>query len=134
MHTCCTCLLLPPIRILSALSNVPSLIRALFMHLTPALWAWKRAPATNFLGARILITLSFSTHPAALSDLPQHLPSPFTVIVVPLSTGPYLGLLDYHLKVMGTIASQLKALSKKHTSKQHNTITSCISRFLSVIR
>ena len=46
-------------------------------------------PATHFLGARILTTSTTSTPPAAFSALPQHLPSPFSVIV-PLSTGPYL--------------------------------------------
>ena len=71
------------------------LIRALSMHLPPVLWAWIRVPATHFFGARILTTLSFSTHPAASSALPQHLPPPLffncTVLPVPLSKGPYLG-------------------------------------------
>ena len=52
------------------------------MYLPPALWAWIRAPATHFLGARILITSTTSTPPAALSALPQHLPPPFSVIVL----------------------------------------------------
>ena len=52
------------------------------MYLPPALWAWIRAPATHFLGARILITSAASTPPAALSALPQHLPPPFSVIVL----------------------------------------------------
>ena len=59
-------------------------------------WAWIRAPATHFLGAQILTTQIISTPPAAFSALPQHLPTPFSVIVlsahaVPLSMGPYLG-------------------------------------------
>ena len=58
------------------------LISALSMHLPPVLWAWIRAPATHFLGARILTTLTLSTPPAAFSALPQHLPSPFPVIVL----------------------------------------------------
>ena len=58
------------------------LISALSMHLPPVLWAWIRAPATHFLGARILTTLTLSTPPAAFSALPQHLPSPFSVIVL----------------------------------------------------
>ena len=58
------------------------LISALSMHLPPVLWAWIRAPATHFLGARILTTLTLSTPPAAFSSLPQHLPSPFSVIVL----------------------------------------------------
>ena len=60
--------------LISALSNP--------MYLPPALWAWIRAPATHFLGARILITSTTSTPPAALSALPQHLPPPFSVIVL----------------------------------------------------
>ena len=53
------------------------------MHLPTVLWAWIRAPATNFLGARILITLSFCNHPAALlSALLQHWPSPLSVSVL----------------------------------------------------
>ena len=52
------------------------------MYLPPALWAWIRAPATHFLGARILITSTTYTPPAALSALPQHLPPPFSVIVL----------------------------------------------------
>ena len=52
------------------------------MYLPPALWAWIRAPATHYLGARILITSTTSTPPAALSALPQHLPPPFSVIVL----------------------------------------------------
>ena len=58
------------------------LISALSMHLPPVLWAWICAPATHFLGARILTTLTLSTPPAAFSALPQHLPSPFSVIVL----------------------------------------------------
>ena len=58
------------------------LISALFMYLPPVLWAWMRAPATHFLGARILTTSTTSTPPAAFSALPQHLPSPFSVIVL----------------------------------------------------
>ena len=45
-------------------------------------WAWIRAPATHFLGARILTTLPLSIPPAASSALPQHLPSPFSVIIL----------------------------------------------------
>ena len=45
-------------------------------------WAWIRAPATHFLGARILTTLTMSTPPAAFSALSQHLPSLFSVIVL----------------------------------------------------
>ena len=52
------------------------------MHLPPVLWAWIRAPATHFLGARILTTLPLSIPPAAFSALPQHLPSPFSVIIL----------------------------------------------------
>ena len=52
------------------------------MHVPPVLWAWIRAPATHFLGARILTTLTISTSPAAVSALPQHLPSPFSVSVL----------------------------------------------------
>ena len=55
---------------------------ALSMHLPPVLWAWIRAPATHFLGARILTTLPLSIPPAAFSALPQHLPSPFSVIIL----------------------------------------------------
>ena len=58
------------------------LISALSMHLPPVLLAWIRAPATHFLGARILTTLPLSIPPAAFSALPQHLPSPFSVIVL----------------------------------------------------
>ena len=58
------------------------IISALSMHLPPVLWAWIRAPATHFLGARILITLPLSIPPAAFSALPQHLPSPFSVIIL----------------------------------------------------
>ena len=58
------------------------LISALSMHLPPVLWAWIRVPATHFLGARILTTLTLSTPPAAFSALPQHLPSPSSVIVL----------------------------------------------------
>ena len=72
------------------------IISALSMHLPPVLWAWIRAPATHFLGARILTTLPLSIPTAAFSALPQHLPSPFCVIIlslpVPLSTGPYLDI------------------------------------------
>ena len=57
------------------------LISALSMYLPPVLWAWIRVPATHFLGARILTTSTTST-PAAFSALPQHLPSPFSVIVL----------------------------------------------------
>ena len=52
------------------------------MHLPPVLWARICAPATHFLGAWILTTLAFSTYPAALSALPQHMPSPFAVVVL----------------------------------------------------
>ena len=85
MHTCCTWLLL-----YATPSHLPSicpftrpyvLISALSMYLPPVLWAWIRAPATHFLGARILTTLTTSTPPAAFSALPQHLSSPFSVIV-----------------------------------------------------
>lgn len=58
------------------------LISALSMHLPPVLLAWIRAPATHFLGARILTTLPLSIPPAAFSALPQHLPSPFSVIIL----------------------------------------------------
>ena len=58
------------------------IISALSMNLTPVLWAWIRAPATHFLCARILTTLPLSIPPAAFSALPQHLPSPFSVIVL----------------------------------------------------
>ena len=58
------------------------IICALSMHLPPVLWAWIRAPATHFLGARILTTLPLSIPPAAFSALPQHLPSPFSVIIL----------------------------------------------------
>ena len=58
------------------------IISALSMHLPPLLWAWIRAPATHFLGARILTTLPLSIPPAAFSALPQHLPSPFSVIIL----------------------------------------------------
>ena len=65
----------------------------------PVLWAWIRAHATHFLGARILTTSTTSTPPAAFSAMPQHLPSPFSVIILssqyPLSTGPYLGTKKY---------------------------------------
>ena len=92
---------LPPIYLLSALSHRPHvIISALSMHLPPVLWAWIRAPATHFLGARILTTLPLSIPPAAFSALPQHLPSPllcnYTVLPVPLSTGPYLGRLKQY--------------------------------------
>ena len=70
------------------------IISALSMHLPPVLWAWIRAPATHFLGARILTTLPLSIPPAAFSALPQTLAFPllcnYTVLPVPLSTGPYL--------------------------------------------
>ena len=58
------------------------LISALSMHLPPVLRDWIRAPATHFLGALILTTLTLSTPPVAFSALPQHLPSPFSVIVL----------------------------------------------------
>ena len=58
------------------------IISALSMHLPPVLWAWIRAPATHFLGARILTTLPLSIPPAAFSALPQHLPSPLSVIIL----------------------------------------------------
>ena len=58
------------------------IISALSMHLPPVLWAWIRAPATHFLCARILTTLPLSIPPAAFSALPQHLPSPFSVIIL----------------------------------------------------
>ena len=58
------------------------IISALSMHLPPVLWAWIRAPATHFLGARILTTLPLSIPPAAFSALPQHLPSHFSVIIL----------------------------------------------------
>ena len=58
------------------------IISALSMHLPPVLWAWIRAPATHFLGARILTTLPLSIPPAAFGALPQHLPSPFSVIIL----------------------------------------------------
>ena len=58
------------------------IISALSMNLPPVLWAWIRAPATHFLGARILTTLPLSIPPAAFSALPQHLPSPFSVIIL----------------------------------------------------
>ena len=58
------------------------IISALSMHLPPVLWAWIRAPATHFLGARILTTLPLSIPPAAFSAFPQHLPSPFSVIIL----------------------------------------------------
>ena len=58
------------------------IISALSMHLPPVLWAWIRAPATPFLGTRILTTLPLSIPPAAFSALPQHLPSPFSVIIL----------------------------------------------------
>ena len=63
------------------------------MNLPLVLWARICEPATHFLGTRILTTLTFSTHPAALSALPQHLPSPLnrTVLPVPLSTGALSG-------------------------------------------
>ena len=87
---------LPPISPLSALSHVPPLpllISTLSNLRPPVLWAWICAPATHFIGARILTTLSFSTHCATLSALLLHLPSPFSVIVlfsVSLSMGLYL--------------------------------------------
>ena len=65
------------------------LISALSMHLPPVLWACIRAPATHFLGARILTTLTISTPPAAFSAFP--LLCNWTVLPVPLLTGPYLG-------------------------------------------
>ena len=47
-------------------SICPSIRPHLLISALPTvLWAWIRAPATHFLGARILITLSFSTHPVA---------------------------------------------------------------------
>ena len=58
------------------------IISALSMHLPPVLWAWISAPATHFLGAQILTTLPLSIPPAAFSALPQHLPSPFSVIIL----------------------------------------------------
>ena len=58
------------------------IISALSMHLPPVLWARIRAPATHFLGARILTTLPLSIPPAAFSALPHHLPSPFSVIIL----------------------------------------------------
>ena len=92
LHTCCTCLLLNASSTYSPsiypFIRTHLLISALFMHLPPVLWAWKRAPATHLLGARILIY----THPAAVSALPQHLPFPFSVIVLssqyPFQRGP----------------------------------------------
>ena len=72
-------------------TNLPSIcpftrphviISALSMHLPPVRWAWIRAPATHFLGARILTTLPLSIPPAAFSALPQYLPSPFSVIIL----------------------------------------------------
>ena len=117
MHTCCTCLLLNATSTHSP-SICPSirphlLISALFMHLPTALWASKRAPATHFLGARILITLSFSTHPAALisaSRNTQCLPPlcKCTVLPIPLSTGPYLGETHQKIAFSHEITSKVK--------------------------
>ena len=77
------------------------IISALSMYPPPVLWAWIRAPATHFLGSRILTTLPLSIPPAAFSALPQHLPSPFSVIVLSsqylFQRGPiWIGLI-YHL-------------------------------------
>ena len=73
------------------------IISALYMHLPPVLWAWIRAPATHFLGARILTTLPLSIPPAAFSALSAAtlafpLLCNYTVLPVPLSTGPYLDM------------------------------------------
>ena len=83
MLTCCTWLLPYPTSTHSPsicpFARPHLLIRALSMRLPPVLWAWIRAPATHFLGARILTTLTFSIHPAALSAT---LALPFSVIVL----------------------------------------------------
>ena len=86
MHTCCTWLLhyatpthLPSI---CPFTRPYVLISALSVYLPPVLWAWIRAPATHFLGARIITTSTTFTPPAAFSALPQHLPYPFSVIVL----------------------------------------------------
>ena len=86
---------LSPIHLLSAISYVdPHMsISALFMHLPSVLWAWICAPATNILGAPILITVIFYSS-CSLNRLAATLAFPLlcncTVLPVPLSTGPYL--------------------------------------------
>ena len=58
---------LPPIHLLSALSRVPSPVDQCPIYApSTCTMAWIHAPAIHFFGARILITLSFSIHPAAL--------------------------------------------------------------------
>ena len=60
------CTLAAPIHLLFALPYVPTCTMGL-----------DTCARHSFLGAQILFTLSFSTHPAALiSALPQHLSSP----------------------------------------------------------
>ena len=67
-------------------------LRTLFMHLPTVLWAWICAPATHFLGARILITLIFysscgpNKHPATTLAFPPLCNC--TVLPTSLSTGP----------------------------------------------
>ena len=55
--------------------------------------------ATQLLGAWILTAPTFSTHPATLCALPQHLPFPFSVIVPSsqylFQRGP-ISIIQYH--------------------------------------
>ena len=96
------------------------IISALSMHLPPVLWAWIRAPATHFLGARVLTTLPLSIPPAAFSALPQHLPSPFSVII----------LSSQYLFQRGPIWMPLKHFFTKssyfpHIKERYNSATHC---------
>ena len=78
-------------------------------------WAWIRAPATHFSGARILTTLTLSTPPAAFSALPQHLTSPFSVIV----------LSSQYLFQRGPIWVQLQkqqSTGKEYHSQRHGSL------------
>ena len=77
---------LPPIHpSISSFTHPQLLISALSMHLPPVLWDWIRAPATHLLGARILPTLSFPTHPAANMR-------PVATLAFPLLCSQYLEL------------------------------------------
>ena len=102
------------------------IISALSMHLPPVLWAWIRAPATHFLGARILTTLPLSIPPAAFSALPQHLPSPFSVII--LSSQYLFQRGPIWVIHMSRLAE--KMLAKSLVNGQRNICGSCCERII----
>ena len=106
------------------------IISALSMHLPPVLWAWIRAPATHFLGARILTTLPLSIPPAAFSALPQHLPSPFSVIILSsqylFQRGPIWISLIYTSQSVDWIVSYLLSLELLSLLNPFTPSTECV--------